>query len=138
MSMGAHPNMHESQYETLPWTEIESASGFRVCWVRYIAYYADYSPECELWGMSSLPWLPGCLDCTNLFASAYQYESHQSLLMYAVHPEYVVDAVRERYDQTRHPSNLHLYVVAAVGDGKGRGLGRLAAAGLVIKYTYAW
>jgi len=56
----------------------------------------------------------------------------------AVHPEHVVDAVRHHYDKTSHPSNLHLYTVAAVGDGKGRGLARLAAAGLVTKYTYGW
>ena len=56
----------------------------------------------------------------------------------AVHPEHVVDAVRHHFDRTAHPSNLHLYTVAAVGDGKGRGLAKLAAAGLVIKYTFGW
>ena len=55
-----------------------------------------------------------------------------------MHPEYVVDAVRSHHDRTAHPSNLHLYAVAAVGDGKGRGLAKLAAAGLVTKYTYGW
>ena len=69
------------------------------------------------------------------FLAAY---CQAGLLINAVHPEYVVDAVRERFDRTKHPSNVHLYVVAAVGDGKGRGLGKLAAAGLVTKYTYAW
>ena len=49
-----------------------------------------------------------------------------------------MDAVRSRYDKTFHPSNLHLYTVAAVGDGKGRGLAKLAAVGLVTKYTYGW
>ena len=130
--------MHESQCMGLPWTDIQPASGVRICWVRYIAYYAKCPPECELWGISSLLWLPGSLDCNNPSASAHQYESRRCLLIGAVHPEYVVDAVRERFDRTQHPSNIHLYVVAAVGDGKGRGLGRLAAAGLVTKYTYAW
>ena len=130
--------MHEFQYKCLPWTDIQLASGVRICWVRYIAYYAQCRPACELWGISSLRWLPRSLDCNNPSASAHQYEFRQSLLMDAVHPEYVVDAVRERFDRTQHPSSLHLYVVAAVGDGKGRGLGKLAAAGLVTKYTYAW
>ena len=49
-----------------------------------------------------------------------------------------MDAVRSHYDKTSHPSNLHLYTVAAVGDGKGRGLAKLAAVGLVTKYTYGW
>ena len=130
--------MHVSQYECLPWTDIQPASGVRICWVRYVAYYANGPPECELWSMSALLWLPGSLGCNNPPASAHHNGPHQSLLIDAVHPEYVVDAVRERFDRTQHPSNLHLYVVAAVGDGKGRGLGKLAAAGLVTKYTYAW
>ena len=55
-----------------------------------------------------------------------------------MHPEHVVDAVRDHFDRTAHPSNVHLYTVAAVGDGKGRGLAKLAADGLVTKYTYGW
>lgn len=56
----------------------------------------------------------------------------------AGHPELLVNAVRDRFDETGHPRNLHLYNVAAVGDGKGRGLGRLAVKGLVTSYTFAW
>ena len=54
------------------------------------------------------------------------------------HPELLVNALRERFDRTGHPKNIHLYAVAAVGDGKGRGLGRLAVKGLVTQYTFAW
>ena len=42
------------------------------------------------------------------------------------HPEVLVDALRARWDETRSPRSLGLVVVAAVGDGRGRGLGRLA------------
>ena len=54
------------------------------------------------------------------------------------HPELLVNALRECFDRTGHPRNLHLFTVAAVGDGKGRGLGRLAVKGLVTQYTFAW
>lgn len=37
-------------------------------------------------------------------------------------PEALVNAVRQRFDASAHPCDLHLYAVAAVGDGKGRGM----------------
>ncbi len=54
------------------------------------------------------------------------------------HPELLVNAVRERFEHCGQPRNLHLFNVAAVGDGKGRGLGKLAVKGLVTRYTFAW
>jgi hypothetical protein len=54
------------------------------------------------------------------------------------HPELLVNALRDRFNASGHPQRLHLYTVAAVGDGKGRGLGRLAVKGLVTHYTFAW
>ncbi|KAK9909800.1 hypothetical protein WJX75_007599 [Coccomyxa subellipsoidea] len=54
------------------------------------------------------------------------------------HPELLVNAVRERFEQCGQPRNLHVFNVAAVGDGKGRGLGKLATKGLVTRYTFAW
>ncbi|KAK9806022.1 hypothetical protein WJX73_006283 [Symbiochloris irregularis] len=53
-------------------------------------------------------------------------------------PEALVNAVRARFDASGHPCNLHLYAVAAVGDGKGRGMCKLAVEGLVTKFTYGW
>lgn len=46
-------------------------------------------------------------------------------------PELLVTAVRERFEHCGQPCSLHLFIVAAVGDAKGRGLGKLAAKGLV-------
>ena len=37
-------------------------------------------------------------------------------------PELLVNAVRERFDDSGHPRSLHLLQVASVGDGKGRGM----------------
>lgn len=53
-------------------------------------------------------------------------------------PEYLVKAVRHRYDSTQHPQNLHVIAVAACGDGKGRGLDELAVAGLITTATFGW
>ena len=49
-----------------------------------------------------------------------------------------MNAIRERFEHCGQPRNLHLFNVAAVGDGKGRGLGKLATKGLVTRYTFAW
>ena len=53
-------------------------------------------------------------------------------------PEHLVKAVRNRFDRTQHPKNLHVMVVAACGDGKGRGLDELAIDGLVTTATFGW
>ena len=53
-------------------------------------------------------------------------------------PEYLVKALRHRFDSTQHPQNLHVYAVAACGDGKGRGLDELAVDGLVSTATFGW
>lgn len=53
-------------------------------------------------------------------------------------PEYLVKAVRQRYDSTQHPKNLHVLAVAACGDGKGRGLDELAVDGLISTATFGW
>ena len=54
------------------------------------------------------------------------------------YPAALVDALRARFDATASPRSLGLLVVAAVGDGKGGGLGRLAAPGLLSRLIYAW
>ncbi|KAL3152392.1 hypothetical protein ABBQ32_001446 [Trebouxia sp. C0010 RCD-2024] len=53
-------------------------------------------------------------------------------------PEYLVKAVRARYDSTQHPKDLHVVAVAACGDGKGRGLDELAVEGLISTATFGW
>ena len=53
-------------------------------------------------------------------------------------PEYLVKALRKRFDSTQHPQNLHIVAVAACGDGKGRGLDELAVDGLVSTATFGW
>lgn len=53
-------------------------------------------------------------------------------------PDLLLQAVRTRYDTTQHPRNLTLIFVASTGDGKERGLNRLATRGLVSKAIYAW
>ena len=53
-------------------------------------------------------------------------------------PEYLVKAVRHRYDSTQHPKNLHVVAVAACGDGKGRGIDELAVEGLISTATFGW
>jgi len=53
-------------------------------------------------------------------------------------PEYLVKALRHRYNSTQHPRNLHAVVVAACGDGKGRGLDQLAIDGLLSTATFGW
>ncbi len=53
-------------------------------------------------------------------------------------PEYLVKALRKRFDSTQHPQNLHVVAVAACGDGKGRGLDELAVDGLVSTATFGW
>ena len=53
-------------------------------------------------------------------------------------PEYLVKAVRHRYDSSQHPKNLHVLAVAACGDGKGRGLDELAVEGLISTATFGW
>jgi len=53
-------------------------------------------------------------------------------------PEYLVKALRKRFDSTQHPQNLHIVAVAACGDGKGRGLDELAVVGLVSTATFGW
>ena len=54
------------------------------------------------------------------------------------HPEALVEALRARHDATSTPRRLHLVVVAAVGDGRGRGAGRLAPLLTDGALTYAW
>ena len=49
-----------------------------------------------------------------------------------------MDALRARWDATASPRGLGLLAVAAVGDGAGGGLGRLAAPGLLARLIYAW
>ena len=46
-------------------------------------------------------------------------------------PDGLFKALRERYDQIRHPENLTLIKMATVGDGHTRGCDRLAADGLI-------
>src|SRR4051812_50171964 len=41
-------------------------------------------------------------------------------------PDELLIALRERFDETRHPAGLTLMFAAAPGDGKERGLNRLA------------
>lgn len=53
-------------------------------------------------------------------------------------PEYLVKALRKRFDSTQHPQKLHVVAVAACGDGKGRGLDELAVDGLVSTATFGW
>jgi len=53
-------------------------------------------------------------------------------------PEALVEALRARHDATGSPRRLGAVVVAAVGDGAGRGLGRLAVPSLLARLTYAW
>ncbi|KAK9817065.1 hypothetical protein WJX72_009007 [[Myrmecia] bisecta] len=53
-------------------------------------------------------------------------------------PELLLQAVRQRFDASGQPRNMHLFNVATGGDGKGRGLDVLAAPGLVASLTYAW
>lgn len=53
-------------------------------------------------------------------------------------PEYLVRAVRHRYESTQHPQHLHVVAVAACGDGKGRGLDDLAVDGLITTATFGW
>ena len=53
-------------------------------------------------------------------------------------PEYLVKAVRHRYDTTQQPRQLHVVAVAACGDGKGRGLDELAVDGLITTATFGW
>ena len=53
-------------------------------------------------------------------------------------PEDLVRALRQLFDMTQCPNHLHLVVVAACGDGKGRGLDQLAVDGLVRKVTFGW
>ena len=53
-------------------------------------------------------------------------------------PEALVEALRARHDETGSPKRLSAVIVAAVGDGKGRGLGRLAVPSLLSRLTYAW
>lgn len=53
-------------------------------------------------------------------------------------PDLLLQAVRARYDATQQPRNLTLIFVASPGDGKERGLNRLATRGLVSKAIYSW
>ena len=53
-------------------------------------------------------------------------------------PEYLVKALRKRFDSSQHPQNLHIICVAACGDGKGRGLDELAVDGLISTATFGW
>src|SRR3954454_6154760 len=43
-------------------------------------------------------------------------------------PDELLIALRERFDETQHPAGLTLMFAAAPGDGKERGLNRLAGA----------
>lgn len=54
------------------------------------------------------------------------------------YPEYLVDAIRQRFDKTGHPRQLKLFMVALVGDGKGRGMDALAVDSLVDSLVFAW
>lgn len=53
-------------------------------------------------------------------------------------PEVVLCAIRARFDATSHPRDLGLIFTASAGDSKGRGLGVLAAEGLVGRLIYGW
>ncbi len=53
-------------------------------------------------------------------------------------PEALTDALRARFDATARPRGLSLLVVASVGDGKGRGMDRLAAEGLLAALVFGW
>lgn len=53
-------------------------------------------------------------------------------------PEHLVNAVRKRFDETQQPRSMHLVQVAACGDGKGRGMDKWAAEGMVASMTYGW
>ena len=53
-------------------------------------------------------------------------------------PEHLAAALAERFQEEQQPAGLHLVVVAACGNGKGRGLDQLAAPGMVSKLTYGW
>lgn len=53
-------------------------------------------------------------------------------------PDLLLKALRARFDATQHPRNLTLLFVASPGDGKERGLNRLAVRGLVSKAVYSW
>jgi propionate CoA-transferase len=53
-------------------------------------------------------------------------------------PEALTTALRRRFDSTGHPRGLSLLMVASVGDGKGRGMDRLAVEGLLEQVIYGW
>ena len=53
-------------------------------------------------------------------------------------PEYLVNAVRKRFDSTAKPRNISIIAVAACGDGKGRGMDQLAVEGLTSAITFGW
>lgn len=53
-------------------------------------------------------------------------------------PEYLVNAVRKRFDSTARPRNISIIAVAACGDGKGRGMDQLAVEGLTKAVTFGW
>lgn len=53
-------------------------------------------------------------------------------------PDLLLEALRARFDATGLPRDLTLLYVASASDGKGRGVDRLSADGLVSKLLYAW
>ena len=53
-------------------------------------------------------------------------------------PEHLAAALAKRFQAEQQPAGLHLVVVAACGNGKGRGLDQLAVQDMVSKLTYGW
>ena len=49
-----------------------------------------------------------------------------------------MNAIRDRCDARGHPARLHLVQGVLVGDGRGRGQGRLAVDGLITSMVYSW